>query len=117
MKKFLQRIPPAQRAKFKHLPQGFVSSLGVSEDAINRNIIKINDMVNDIEYCKNCKGIEKSGCAVGQHHPIEQIPFAQLQGSCVVIEFLVQIAYGLHGIDEYGPEQTAAYDKKSRRPE
>ena len=49
------------KQKYLSCPQAvrFVASLGVSDDAVNRNIIKINDMVNDIEYCKNCKGIEK----------------------------------------------------------
>ena len=36
----------------------YLKDLGVPEDVIEKNYVKIYDLVKDINYCSNCPGIE-----------------------------------------------------------
>lgn len=36
-----------------------LKKLGVPEEEINKRIVKVNDFVEDIKFCKNCKGVNK----------------------------------------------------------
>ena len=37
----------------------YVKELGIPDDKIDDNILKIYDLVKDLEYCRNCPGIEQ----------------------------------------------------------
>ena len=46
---------------YRECPQAvkYCNELGIPEDKINDNIIKIFDFVSDINYCKKCPGVKK----------------------------------------------------------
>ena len=38
----------------------YIRSLGIPDDLIDEEIVKIYDLVKDLKYCKNCPGINAS---------------------------------------------------------
>lgn len=57
----LSKETKKMKEKYLSNPQAqkYVKSLSISEEDIDKYIVKINDLVDDLSYCKNCPGIEK----------------------------------------------------------
>lgn len=65
------------KKKYESCPKAirYIKSLNIPDSLVDENIIKVNDMVSDINYCSKCPGLEK--CGKENPHLVTRIIYSQ----------------------------------------